>query len=79
VDALDKSLIDGNADQGGDKALGHRSDQVSIVLTKSAIVPLKNEIAAPHDEKRVDAAKAGLDLPFQPRQRRATPSATRGC
>jgi hypothetical protein len=52
---------------------------VSIVLTKSAIVPLKNEIAAPYNEKRVDAAKAGLDLPFKPRQRRATLSATCGC
>ena len=75
VDSLDKPLIYGNADQGGDKALGHRSDQVCIVLTKSAVIPLKNEIASSYNQKSVDAAKASFDFPFKVRQQtlRASP------
>jgi len=68
VNSLDKPLIYGNADQGGDKALGHRSNQMFVALTTSAKIPLKDKIATSHNEKGADAAIARLDFSFKVRQ-----------
>ena len=72
VDSLDEPPIDGDADQGGNEALGHRSDQMCIVLTGSAVVLLENETASSGDETRGDAAITGSDFPVEVRQHRST-------
>ena len=59
VDAFDKSLFYGDTNQGGDEALGYRSDQVLIVLTESVVIAF---LAFSHDEKCIDATESGIDF-----------------
>ena len=68
VNSFDKPLLDRYADQSGDKALGHRSDDMFVVLAETVVIPLVNKIACSNEEKGVDAAIAGFDFLVKVRQ-----------